>query len=130
MKLSAKQQFELWNDEGPYSEAYIKIQTRILDDSVSRIMLEVEANINPLTFKIIKAARKAFPDDEMLTQLLDHTKYMGKNLGYVVCAFSAEYIDESVMKEAKKRLKYLEGTIIRMHEYTMDLLNIKRSKIS
>ena len=127
MKLSKQQIFDLWGDTGPYSEAYIKIQTRILDDSVSRIMIEVETNINPLTFKIIKGARKAFADDEPTLQLLDHARYMGKNLGYVVCAFSREYTNESVMEEAKMHLKYVEETIIKMHKYTMDLLNIKRS---
>jgi hypothetical protein len=127
MKLSSQQQFDLWGDGGPYSEAYIKIQTRILDDSISRIMLEVEANINPLTYRIIKGAKKIFANDEPIRQLLDHARYMGKNLGYVVCAFSREYIDESVMEEAKMHLKYVEETIIKMHKYTMDLLNIKRS---
>lgn len=127
MKLSNQQQFDLWGDDGPYSEAYIKIQTRILDDRVSRVMLEVEANINPLTYRIIKGARKIFANDEKIQQLLDHSRYMGKNLGYVVCAFSREYIDESVMKEAKMHLKYVEETIIKMHEFTMDLLNIKKS---
>jgi len=128
MKLTKQQIFDLWGEDGPYSEAKIKIETRILDDSVSRVMVEVEANINPLTFKIIKAARKAFADDEPIQQLLDHAKNMGKNYGYVVCAFSREYIDESVMEEAKIRLEYVRETIIKMHKYTMDLLGIKQSK--
>ena len=128
MKLSKQQKFDLWGDTGPYSEAKIKIETRILDDSVSRVMVEVEANINPLTFKIIKGARKIFADDVPIQQLLDHAKYMGKNYGYVVCAFSAEYTDEDVMKEAEMRLEYVKETLIRMHKYTMDLLNIKRDK--
>ncbi len=89
-------------------------------------MIEVEANINPLTFRVIKGARKIFADDEPLQQLLDHAKYMGKNYGYVVCAFSKEYIDESVMEEAKICLAYTKETIIRMHKFTMDLLNLKK----
>jgi len=128
MKLSKQQIFDLWGETGPYSEACIKIQTRILDDNVSRIMIEVEANINPLTFKIIKGTRKAFSDDEPIQLLLDHARYMGKNLGYVVFVFSREYTDESVMKEAEIHLKYVEETIIKMHKYTMDLLGIKSSK--
>ncbi|MBU0577280.1 hypothetical protein KJ742_05150 [Patescibacteria group bacterium] len=127
MKLSKQQIFDLWGGTGPYSEAYIKIQIRILDDSISRIMIEVEANINPLTFKIVRGARKIFANDEPIQQLLNHARYMGKNLGYVVCAFTEEYTDENVMKEAQKRLKYVEETIIRMHTYTMDLFNITKS---
>lgn len=126
MKLSKQQIFDLWGDTGPYSEVKIKIETRILDDSVSRVMIEVEANINPLTFRVIKGARKIFADDEPLQQLLDHARYMGKNYGYVVCAFSTEYIDESVMEEAKICLAYIKETIIRMHKFTMDLLNLKK----
>ncbi|MBU0706304.1 hypothetical protein KJ657_03440 [Patescibacteria group bacterium] len=124
MKLSKQQLFDLWGVDGPYSEANIKIQTRILDDSVSRVMVEVEANINPLTFRIVKAAKKAFTDDEHLQQLLDHAKYMGKNQGYVVSSFSKEYTDEDVMNEAKIHLKYTEKTILKMHKYAMDLLGI------
>lgn len=126
MKLSKQQQSDLWGERGPYSEAKIKIETRILDDSVSRVMVEVEANINPLTFKIVKSARKVFSNDMHLQQLLDHAKYMGKNYGYVVSAFCMEYTDESVMEEAERRMKYVKETIIKMHEYTMDLLDIKR----
>jgi len=125
MKLSKQQLFELWGVDGPYSEANIKIQTRILDDSVSRIMVEVEANINPLTFRITKAARKTFVDDEPLQQLLDHARYMGKNQGYVVSSYCREYTDEGVMEEAKICLKYTEETIIKMHKYAMDLLGIQ-----
>jgi hypothetical protein len=49
MELSQKQREELWGDGGPYSEIRMCVETRILDDSVSRIFVVVEANINPTT---------------------------------------------------------------------------------
>ncbi|MBI3290869.1 hypothetical protein HYZ76_01145, partial [Candidatus Falkowbacteria bacterium] len=62
-KISQNDQEMLWGETGPYSEAKIVINTRILDDSVSRVMVEVEANINPTTFKIIKKNIGLFADD-------------------------------------------------------------------
>ena len=53
-KLSSMEREMLWNENGPYSEAKIVINTRILDDRVSRVTVEVEGHINPTTFKIVK----------------------------------------------------------------------------
>ncbi len=54
MNISDKDREMLWGEDEPYSEAKIVMNTRILGDHVSRVMLEVEGNINPTTFKIIK----------------------------------------------------------------------------
>lgn len=126
MKLTDKQIFELWGQTGPYSEAEIVIQHRILDDRVSRIFIEVQAKINPTTFKVVKANQAHFSEDIMMQQLLDHAKDMGRDLGYLVNAFTAEYRDESVMREAERRLEYVKETLIKMHQYTMELLDLKK----
>jgi len=57
MKLTQKQIDQLWGEHGPYSEAKLIIETRILDDRVSRIFIVVEVAINPLTFEIISKIR-------------------------------------------------------------------------
>ena len=54
MKLTPKQIDGLWGETGPYSQANLIIQTRILDDRISRVFLVVEADINPLTYELIK----------------------------------------------------------------------------
>ena len=124
MKLTQKQIDKLWGETGPYSQANLTIQTRILDDSISRIFLVVEADINPLTYELIKKHRTQFVDDQKILQLLDYAEYRGQEFGYVVSAFEAEYRNESVMREAQERLKYVIGTLIRMHKFVMDLIGI------
>lgn len=125
MKLTKKQRDELWGDQGPYSEARLSIETRILDDSVSRIFIVVEVSINPLTYKIISETLKQFKNDKMITQLISHAENRGQNFGYVSMAFISEYNDESAMKEAQNALKYAKATIIKMHKFVMDLLDLK-----
>jgi len=124
MKLSKSQIDKLWGEDGPYSQANLIIQTRILDDTVSRVFVEVEVDINPLTYEIIKQNIKKFKDDPMVTQLIDHADFRGQEFGYVSCAFSCEYYDESVMNEAKKALEYTKKTVIKMHKFVMNLLDL------
>jgi hypothetical protein len=128
MNLSQKQRDELWGDDGPYSQASIIIQSRILDDKVSRVFIEVETDINPLTYKIIEQNRDRFKDDIKIQQLLDHAEYRGPAFGYVTSAFSREYVDESVMNEAKQALEYTKETIIKMHKFVMEILDIESEK--
>jgi len=109
---------------GPYSEAKLIIETRILDDRVSRVFVVVEVAINPLTFEIISKNKRQFMDDPMITQLIEHSENRGQNFGYVSMAFMGEYLDESVMKEAKKAIEYAKKTIVKMHKFVMDLLDL------
>jgi hypothetical protein len=125
MKLSQKQRDQLWGENGPYSEARLSIETRILDDSVSRIFVVVEVSINPLTFEIISKNSRYFKDDPMILQLIDHADDRGQHFGYVAQAFMDEYRDESVLEEGHKALEYSKATIIKMHRFVMDLLNLK-----
>jgi len=129
MKLSQKQRDELWGEDGPYSEAHLILETRILDDSVSRIFLSVEVNINPFTYKFIKQYREKFADDPMIQQLLDHSEYRGQSFGYVTSAFHHEYTDDDVMSEAKEHLEYAKSTIIKMHKFVLNaIFEKKRNK--
>lgn len=123
MELTQKEKDKLWGETGPYSQVNLTIQERILDDSVSRIFVEVEADINPLTYEIIKKNRKEFEDDPMIQQLLDHSDYRGQKFGYVTSAFHREYIDENVIKEANKAVDYARKTLIKMHKYVMKVLD-------
>lgn len=122
MKLTQKQVDKLWGESGPYSQANLIIQTRILDDSISRVFLVVEADINPFTFETIQKYREKFSDDQKILQLLDHAEYRGQEFGYVTSAFEAEYKNEGVMREAQERYKYTIETLIKMHKFTMDLI--------
>ncbi len=128
MKLSQKQLDKLWGGDGPYSQASLIFETRILDDKVSRIFLNVEVSVNPLTFEIILQNRAEFKDDPMIQQLLDHADDRGQEFGYVTSAFQEEYTGEDVLFEAKKRLEYAEKTLIKMHKFVMNLLDIKTIK--
>jgi hypothetical protein len=126
MDLTAKQTAELWGEDGPYSEARFIIEHRILDDSVSRIFLRVEVNINPFTYKIIKKNRKGFIDDEMVQKLLDHSSYLGFKDGYIAIPFEGAFLiddDENLIKEAKQILEETKQAVIRMHKYIMKMID-------
>ncbi|OGZ79210.1 MAG: hypothetical protein A2528_03195 [Candidatus Staskawiczbacteria bacterium RIFOXYD2_FULL_37_9] len=122
-KFTAKQKDLLWSGDGkgPYSQANLTKQIRILDDSVSRVFLIVEAEINPTTFEIIKNNRhdNEFKNNVMIQQLLDRAEYRGPQFGYVVAAFEEEYKDNEVLARAEQALKYTQESIIKMHNYVI-----------
>ena len=124
MKLKKDQIAKLWGETGPYSETNLIIQTRILDDQISRIFVEVRVHINPLTFEIIKQSLDYFKDDKKVQDLINNATFWGFKNGYVATSFLGEYVDESAMKQAKKYLKYSEETIIKMHKFIMDFLDL------
>ncbi len=121
MKLTKKDIDRLWGETGPYSEARLSIETRILDERVSRIFLIVEVSISPFTFETVRAHRKEFSDDILIQDFLDHAEYRGLADGYVACAYQAEYETER-LDEANERLKECEHVIIRMHKYILMML--------
>ena len=122
MKLNKKQIDMLWGGEGPYSQANLIEQVRILDDRISRVFLVVEVEINPATFEIVKKDRNAeeFKNDIIIQQLLDCAEYRGPQFGYVSMAFEGEYTDDEVMERAEGALEYAQESIIKMHKYVMD----------
>lgn len=126
MNLSEKQIAELWGEEGPYSEARFIIEHRILDDSVSRIFLRVEVNINPFTYKIIKKNRKQFINDEMVHKLLDNSTYLGFKDGYIAVPFEGKFMvddDGDVIKKAREILEETKQAVIRMHKYVIKIID-------
>ena len=76
-KLTPKDYERMWGKNGPYSQVRLCEETRILDDSVSRVFLVVEAEINPFTFEYVQKHRQRFANDESVLQLLDHAEYRG-----------------------------------------------------
>jgi N-acetylneuraminate synthase/sialic acid synthase len=70
MKLNEKQIDALWGVDGPYSQVHLIVETRILDDRVSRIFVLVEASINPFTFELVQRHRERFAD--VVIGLSDH----------------------------------------------------------
>ncbi len=69
MHITKKQREELWGEGGPYSQANLIIEARILDDHVSRMFLVVEADINPFTYRMIKKHRVTFKDDAIQSKV-------------------------------------------------------------
>ncbi|MEK7104952.1 MAG: hypothetical protein AAB868_02845 [Patescibacteria group bacterium] len=125
MKLTKKQIDMLWGETGPYSQANLKKQVRILDDKISRVFLVVEVEINPTTFEIVEKYRDGdeFKEDIKIQQLLDHSDFRGPHFGYVSMAFEGEYLNPSVAFNAEAALKYAQDSIIKMHKFVMN--NIK-----
>lgn len=122
MKLTKKQQEELWGETGPYSQVNLKIETRILDDKISRVFLIVETEINPFTFKVIEQNKKQFKDDPEIMGILEYSEDKGQHYGYVANSFCQEFRDESVMELAQERLRDTNEAVIKIHKFVMDLL--------
>jgi len=122
--LSQKNKESLWGEDGPYSEVKMSVQTRILDDEISIVFLEVETYINPYTFELVKKFRELFRDDQIIQDLLDHSEFRGIEYGYVACAYSEEFKPEK-LEIANIHLKYAEDTIIKMHKFVLKILNKK-----
>ena len=107
----------------------LKIETRILDDSVSRIFVIVESEINPFTFELVKKNKSKFKGDKIiLKSLLDNASYEGESYGYVSCMYQAELIAEKgnltgnnkAFEIANKILEAVQETIIKMHQFAME----------
>lgn len=132
MKLNKKLTDKLWGETGPYSQVNLIIQERILDDKTSRVFAVVEAEINPLTFEIVKQNRQAriFKNDVKIQQLLNTAEYRGPALGYIILAFEKHLTGPEIMKEAKKSVDYTRKTLIKMHKFVMDLLDVENKKNS
>lgn len=123
--LTQKDYDQMWGEDGPYSQVRLCEETRILDDSVSRVFLVVEAEINPFTFECIQRHRQQFADDEPVTQLLDHAEYRGK-FGYVVSAGEVELRDEASRRFARKQADMTIHTLIRMHAFVIEKYDLRQ----
>src|SRR3989304_8625945 len=79
--LTEKEGRKMWNDEGPYSEAYMTFETRILDDEISRIFIKVYASINPLTFELIQKNSEQFENDNLIADILEYGELRYEEFG-------------------------------------------------
>ena len=116
-----------WGETGPYSEAKMILNTRILDDGISRVTVEIDGNINPTTFKIVKKNKKVFAKDPVIIDLLESARYEGTDWGYHVSLgyeeLRTDEDGEKVMDRARNKLQILKDAIIRMHEFVLDYLD-------
>lgn len=127
-KLTRKECDRMWGGDGPYSQVRLSHEIRILDDRISRIFLVVEAEINPFTFEYVKKRRKYFADDDPIQDLLDHAEYRGVKFGYVTCAGVVESKEKDASDFAEAYAKEAVEEIIRMHEFVMGDLGLKKSR--
>lgn len=132
MKLTEKQREKLWGESGPYSQVNLKIENRILDDSLSRVFVMVETEINPLTFELMKKNREKFKKNKMIQGILDNSEYQGEGYGYVSIAYQEELLQEGDMhandkpiKIAHEILAVAQKSVIEMHEFVMGLIEEK-----
>ncbi len=121
-KLTRTQRDKLWGEDMPYSEARLIICHRVLADEVTRVFLEVELAINPLTFETVKAHREEFADNQMVQQMLDHSDYRDQAHGYITCAFRHQFLDNTILAQAYEHLGYAQETAIELHKWMMDWL--------
>lgn len=124
MKLSKTQSDKLWGQDGPYSEVHLIIETRILDNKVTRKFIIVEQNINPLSFEIIKKNSDKFKNDIPIIQLLEHAEYRGQKFGYVACVFMKEYRESRDLIEGQECVDFSKEMLIRIHKFVMSYLGI------
>ncbi len=122
MNLTKQEMDQLWGGEGPYSEARLIMEHRILDDSVTRVSILVEVNINPYSFKLIKKDRDKFADDELIQALINNARYISQGNGYLSGSFAGKFnftTDEEIMKKGKEILAETKKALIKIHQYVM-----------
>ncbi len=92
----------------------------------------VEAVINPTTFRICKQNRKCFEDDEHILQMLQYADYRGKYGYFVQAGPNVQITDPDDVVETLKVLEIHKRAaiekIVRMHDFTMKLLEIRREE--
>lgn len=121
-QLSQKDFEDLWGEGGPYSQAHLVTEERILDYSVSRTFLYVQAFINPFAFRFVKKNKKYFANDPMVQHILHMAEYKGHEEGFVSVVHGDQWVDEKDMDNAKKILVEVRQAIIRMHRFVMDCI--------
>jgi len=123
---STEHQELFWSDEGPYSQAYLKIERRILDDKLARTFLQVEAQINPYTYRLIKKHKKYFKEDLFICSIIETGRDFGLEQGFIALPFQVQISgwpskldEEHLFNEANKMLAETEKAIIKMHEFVI-----------
>lgn len=124
--LTQKQMQELWGEDGPYSQAHLIVEERILDDSVSRTFLYVQTFINPFTFRFIKKHKKKFANDPMVNHILNMAEYKGLKDGFVSTVHGDQFVDGKDRDNAEKILVEARKAVIRMHQFVLETIQGKR----
>ena len=132
-KKPNKNQKLLWSDGGPYSQAYLKIERRILDDKMARTFLQIEAQINPYTYKLIKKHIKYFKDNNIITSIIKTGRDFGWEQGFIALPFQIEISgwptrieEDHLFVEANRMLEKTEKAIIEMHSFVITYLKEER----
>ncbi len=129
IQLSKQQKDMLWWENWPYSEAKLTYETRILDDEISRQFISVSVNINPTTYEICKQNVEVFSKNLLVSQLIEHAENNWVHFWYEASAFSKPFTPQTewqVLEEAKIALEYSKQTIVEMHQFVMQFLDIKK----
>jgi hypothetical protein len=130
IKLTKKEEDLLWGDGGPYSEVQIVINMEILDDSVSRLMVEVEGYINPTTFRFVEANKEYFKNDPVILDMLEKAHFDDDESGYHLAIGEPEELtvpNSEVFFRAVKKQQYLKNSILKMHSFVMEKFGIEPS---
>ncbi len=126
-KLTRRDYDRMWGEGGPYSQVRLSHEIRVLNDSISRIFLVVEAEINPFTFEYVEKHRSHFSPDDPIQGLLDHADDRGSKFGYVVCFGTVESKEEGASDFAEARAKEAVTELVRMHKFVMDAFGFKKA---
>lgn len=125
MKLTKSKIDKLWGETGPYSEVNLQIQTRILDDAVSRIFLCVRVSINPFTFELVRDNVEEFSGDPMILDFINHAEYWGLHDGYIADVLIGEFRSKDTMKEAEIVRDDVTRAVIKMHRGVLEILKLE-----
>lgn len=120
MKLTPKQTRELWGESGPYSQANLKIEERVLDDFVSRTFVYVKVSINPFTYRFVKKNLKHFETDILVQKIIAQGKYKNFEYGFESLVHGSECVTEEDIADAHHILIETRQAIIRMHQFVMN----------
>ena len=126
MKQLTKKQFkDLWGDGGPYSEAYLTIESRLLDNRVSRYKLRVFAKINPTTFEFCQKHQKEFKGNKVVLDILKNSFEKDPENGYECTIFNEDLLQGEQGKlftKAQNSFNDLQSAILKMQQYVIDEL--------
>lgn len=126
LTLTREQGEGFWDSRGPYSESYLTIETRILDEEAWRVWVKVEALINPFTFEFVNKQISDFVDDHRIYTILIWAEYCKKQKGYLSNVWSAPLKDGN-LEPALKIFQETQDALIRMHKFVINNFDINKN---
>lgn len=128
INIDVDDQKALWGDFGPYSQANLVLQDRILDNFINRRFAYVELEINPYTFRLVKKHKKEFKHNSLVDHIIKRAQFRGDERGYVAGVVIREILSEEDMVEVTMVMETAQKTLIEMHEFVMDKLGIDKGR--